>query len=237
MLEIFKNDDRNDLNRPLLRTKRVFGHEGQEASSWTCFGDLRAIDEFWLSPNAKRSVHGESDAEIVTYLVKGHIEHRDDLGSGFDLQDGDVTCMRAGAGNLHVRRNLLQHEPSRELQISIFTETDDLPANFEWKGFPICEKLNRMRTIASPDGRGNSVRIRSNNSIYASILEARHEITYSLSGQRKLYVHVAQGKVVLNGQALNEGDGAKILDEMEITLTTVSGAEFLLFDLVRRHPL
>ena len=81
------------------------------------------------------------------------------------------------------------------------------------------------------------MRIWHDNLIYAAILEARREIVYVLSGQRKSYVHIARGTVTLNGQRLNEGDGAKILDEMEITLTTVSGAEFLLFDLARCHPL
>lgn len=237
MLEIRKDGERGNLDQAWLRTKSTFAHGGQEESKWTCFGDLCAIDEYWLSPNKERSVHGDRDVEIVTYILDGHIEHRDNLGNTLVLQGGDMSCMRAGAGITHFLRNLSDREPAHDLQISIFSETNGVSTSLEGKRFPTTEKLNRLRIVASPDGREDSVRISHNDLIYAAILEARREFTYALSGQRKSYVHVARGKVAINGQPLNEGDGAKILDEMEITLTTVLGAEFLLFDLPRCHPL
>lgn len=237
MLEIRKDGERGNLDQAWLRTKSTFTHGGKEESKWTCFGDLCAIDEYWLSPNKERSVHGDRDAEIITFVLKGRIEHLDNLGNTLVLQDGDMSCMSAGAGITHFRRNLSDREPAHDLQIGFFSETHGVSASIEKKRYPAAEKLNRLRIVASPDGRENSMRIWHDNLIYAAILEARREIVYVLSGQRKSYVHIARGTVTLNGQRLNEGDGAKILDEMEITLTTVSGAEFLLLDLARCHPL
>ena len=44
-------------------------------------------------------------------------------------------------------------------------------------------------------------------------------------------MHVARGAVELNGQALADGDGASITDEVAATLRGVRQAELLLFDL------
>lgn len=237
MLEIRKSDERGNVDEVWLRTKSTFAHGGQDESRWTGFGDLCAIDEYWLSPKKERVVHGERDAEIVSYVLEGHLEHRDNLGNTLVLHAGDVSCVSAGAGITCVRRNVSDCEPAHDLQICIFSGDQGVTTSFERKYFPTVQKLNRLRVVASSDGRENSVRIPNDDLMYAAILEARCEIIYSLSGQRKSYVQVARGNLNLNGQHLNQGDGAKILDEMEIMLTTVLGAEFLLFDLPRCHPL
>jgi hypothetical protein len=44
-------------------------------------------------------------------------------------------------------------------------------------------------------------------------------------------VHVARGKVTLNGQRLDAGDGVKIAEELRLSLARAENAEILLFDL------
>jgi redox-sensitive bicupin YhaK (pirin superfamily) len=48
---------------------------------------------------------------------------------------------------------------------------------------------------------------------------------------RHAWVHVAEGKVALDGQELSAGDGVAVSDESEIRLVGASPSQALLFDL------
>ena len=50
--------------------------------------------------------------------------------------------------------------------------------------------------------------------------------------ERKAYVHVARGKVTVNGQVLSAGDAVKISGEAAVAMENGAGAEVLLFDLI-----
>ena len=54
---------------------------------------------------------------------------------------------------------------------------------------------------------------------------------HDLRPDRHAYVQVARGSVALNGNKLDEGDGAAISEEKAVELTGVKDAEVLLFDL------
>jgi redox-sensitive bicupin YhaK (pirin superfamily) len=46
-------------------------------------------------------------------------------------------------------------------------------------------------------------------------------------------VQVARGSIQVNGQALEQGDGAAIDDTAELEIDALEAAEFLLFDMTR----
>jgi hypothetical protein len=48
---------------------------------------------------------------------------------------------------------------------------------------------------------------------------------------RRVYVHVARGRITANGAQLAAGDALKLTDIAELTLEEGSGAEVLVFDL------
>jgi hypothetical protein len=62
-------------------------------------------------------------------------------------------------------------------------------------------------------------------------MDGADEITHDLARGRRAYVHVARGRVRVNGEALQEGDALKISDEARVELAGASRAEVLLFDL------
>ena len=57
------------------------------------------------------------------------------------------------------------------------------------------------------------------------------ERTHVLAPGRHAWVHVARGAVALDGQALDEGDGAAVSEEAGVRLVGRGDAEVLLFDL------
>jgi redox-sensitive bicupin YhaK (pirin superfamily) len=84
--------------------------------------DLRDLDPFVLmdqmgaiewAPGEPKGTpwHPHRGFETVTYLLDGVVEHRDSLGSGGLISDGDTQWMTAGAGIFHIER------PTEELVV------------------------------------------------------------------------------------------------------------------------
>src|SRR6266702_2463893 len=97
------------------------------------------------------------------------------------------------------------------------------------KNFSATEKRGKLRLLVSPDGRDGSLKIRQDNELYASLLRKDETVRHDLKPDRHAYVQVARGSVTLNGNQLDEGDGAAISQEKAVELTGVKDAEVLLF--------
>ena len=59
----------------------------------------------------------------------------------------------------------------------------------------------------------------------------RHAAELALDPARRTWVHLARGSLVVNGHALQAGDGMGLLGEAQLSLSGGQGAEVLVFDL------
>ena len=83
-----------------VRLMRVFG--GQDLSR---FDPFLMLDEFG-SQSASDYIggfpsHPHRGFETVTYMLDGHMQHRDHMGNVGELRNGDVQWMTAGSGVIH----------------------------------------------------------------------------------------------------------------------------------------
>ena len=67
--------------------------------------------------------------------------------------------------------------------------------------------------------------------IYAGLFDGAERATHALLPGRKAYLHLARGKLTVNGTPLEAGDAAKIAGVAEVVLQQGAGAEALLFEL------
>ena len=63
------------------------------------------------------------------------------------------------------------------------------------------------------------------------MLTPEAKLRLSLPKDRHVWVQVARGDAMANGQKMAEGDGAAIFDQQEIEFTSTGGGEILVFDL------
>jgi len=171
--------------------------------------------------------------EIITYIIEGELSHRDSTGTEATIQQDDVQRMSAGTGVVHSEYNH-SDKPVHLLQIWIMPEADGLQPSYEDRTFPRAEKLNRLRLIASHDGRDGSTRINQDASVYASLLDSGKSLETRSRARTSRLGAVDRGELDVNGTRLAKGDGAAISDESRLTLASAGGngaAEFLLFDL------
>jgi hypothetical protein len=67
--------------------------------------------------------------------------------------------------------------------------------------------------------------------VYAGLFDAAEAATLSVADNRRLYVHVARGKITANGVALEVGDALKLTDTRRLELKDGQKAEAIVFDL------
>ncbi|MGB2926355.1 MAG: pirin family protein [Limnothrix sp.] len=196
------------------------------------FSSLRVINEDYIAAAQGFSTHGHRDMEIVTYVLEGELEHKDNIGNGSIMRPGDVQRMSAGKGILHSEFNPSPDQPVHLLQIWIIPNQMGIEPSYEQTFFSQEDKQNQLKLVASPDGHDGSVVIHQDASIYASILAKDASVTHLFEGDRRAWIQVTKGSLTLNGETLKAGDGAGITNEKAITLVGQdSNTEFLLFDL------
>jgi redox-sensitive bicupin YhaK (pirin superfamily) len=232
MITIRPSGERGHGDYGWLDTRYTFSFANYFDRKHMGFRDLRVINEDWISAGQGFGAHPHRDMEIITYIVDGELSHRDSTGREATIQRNDVQRMSAGTGVVHSEYNN-SAKPVHLLQIWILPEADGLKAGYEDRAFPREEKLNRLRLIASHDGREDSTKINQDASVYASVLDSGKSLEYDLTSQRHAWLQLISGEIDVNGTRLSKGDGAAISQEQKLRLKNVDGtqAEFLLFDL------
>ncbi|NBD19656.1 quercetin 2,3-dioxygenase [Aquabacterium fontiphilum] len=231
MMTLRRAEDRGHADHGWLQSHHSFSFAEYQDPAHVQFGPLRVINDDVIAPGAGFGMHGHRDMEIVTYVLQGAIAHKDSLGNGETVRPGEVQRMSAGKGILHSEFNPSLREPTRLLQIWIHPTETGLRPGYEQKAFAEADKRGRLRVVASPDGRDGSVRFHADAVMYAGLFDGEEAAELTLDPARKIYVHVAQGELVVNGERLRDGDALKLEGESRLTLGAGQQAEVLVFDL------
>lgn len=231
MIALRKTEDRGHFDYGWLETYHTFSFGAYRDPDHMGFRSLRVINEDRVQPGQGFSTHPHKEMEIISYVLDGALEHRDSLGNGSVIHAGEVQNMSAGTGVTHSEYNHSQTEIVHFLQIWILPERKGLEPSYEQRSFAEHEKRGTLRLIASRDGGDGSVTIHQDVSIYLTVLDPGQQVVHRLSADRHAWVHVARGRVGLNGHGLAAGDGAAVSDEESLTIVGEEAAEVLLFDL------
>ena len=195
------------------------------------FRALRVINDDTVAPGRGFGSHPHRDMEIVSYVLDGALAHVDSMGTGSTIEPGDVQRMSAGTGVVHSELNASKTEPVHFLQIWLIPAERGIKPGYEQKHFTRADKQGRLRLVASPTGKDGSVTVHTDAELYAGVLDRGQRAEHVLAPNRHAWVHVARGRVRVNGHALATGDGAAISDERAVTVEGIDGGEILLFDL------
>jgi redox-sensitive bicupin YhaK (pirin superfamily) len=194
------------------------------------WGPIRVWNDDEIAPQSGFPPHPHADMEIITYVRKGAITHRDSLGNEGRTAAGDVQVMSAGSGIRHAEYNL---EPETTTLFQIWIEPKDRGGQPRWgaRPFPRGERAGRFVTLASGiDGDEDALTIRTDARVAGATLKAGETTEYALGRGRHAYMVPAVGAVEVNGVRLDARDGAAVRDEAVLKITALEDAEVVLVD-------
>ncbi|HKQ48283.1 MAG TPA: pirin family protein [Phycisphaerae bacterium] len=231
MMTIRRGNDRGHFDHGWLDTYHSFSFADYHDPRFMGFRSLRVINEDRVRPGQGFGEHPHRDMEILTYVLSGSLEHRDNLGNGSIIQPGEVQYMSAGTGILHSEFNPSKTDSVHLMQIWIRPNRKGTLPRYEQRKFPSLSAAGSLTLLASADGRGGSIEIQQDAELHAATLRAGQGARHRLAAGRGAWVQVLRGSTTLNGESLQAGDGAMVVDQSDVELLAASDAEILLFDL------
>jgi redox-sensitive bicupin YhaK (pirin superfamily) len=232
MITLRRAQERGHFDHGWLDTYHTFSFSEYDDPRHMGFRHLRVINDDRVQGGHGFPPHPHRDMEILTYVLEGELEHRDNMGNGSVIRPGEVQRMSAGTGVVHSEFNPSKTDLVHLLQIWILPRQRGLAPGYEQKPFADTALRDTLRVIAAPDGRAGAVTINQDVVVYASRLGPGAEVQHHLAPGRFAWLHVARGEGVrLNGTPLAAGDGAAVSDEPTVSITATAPAEILLFDL------
>ncbi|HEV7573115.1 MAG TPA: pirin family protein [Thermoanaerobaculia bacterium] len=227
MIRVRRAEERGHFDHGWLNTYHTFSFADYHDPDFMGFRSLRVINEDRVEAGRGFGTHGHRDMEIISYVLEGELGHGDSMGTGSVIRPGEVQRLSAGTGVMHSEKNA-SAMPVHFLQIWIQPERSGITPSYEQKAFPASERENRLRLVASHDGRDGSLTIHQDVDLYTTTVRD-DSVTFDFRPNRYGWLQVARGFITLNGEELRAGDGAAI--EKESQLTIAGDGEALLFDL------
>lgn len=200
------------------------------------FSDLRVINDDRVAPGGGFATHGHRDMEIVTVVLKGELEHKDNMGNGSIIRPGEIQRMTAGTGVLHSEFNPSSTDEVHLLQIWILPEKKGLTPGYEQQSFSLENSQGQFQLIATRHPENSqAVLIHQDASIYTALLSESQAVSFPLKAERSYWLHVATGSVEVDGKILEAGDALSFSNTEQLLSIEGQAADtqLLLFDLTK----
>ena len=223
--------DRGQVDHGWLKSAHSFSFANYYDPEHIHFDALRVINDDRIAPNGGFPMHPHQDFEIFSYVIEGTIEHRDSMGNGSQVSAGGIQYMTAGTGVRHSEFNPSPDETLRILQIWLVPTPRGAEPRYEVRQLTPEDKSGRLALFISEDGRDGSIRTLAPAEVYAGAFDGDQSAAFTLGENRRGWIQVARGRVTINGERLEEGDGLAVLDPGTLDITDGEDAEILLFDL------
>lgn len=224
-------DERGPTDAGWLKSMHSFSFSHYHDPAHMGFGPLRVINEDRVVPGAGFNTHSHNNMEIISYVLKGGLAHKDSMGNGSIIRPGDIQIMSAGIGVSHSEYNDSEEEEVHFLQIWIIPNVQNHKPSYQQKSFPAEEMHNAFRTVISPDRENDSLTILQDARMLAGKFDVGNITTFAPQPGRRYWLQMAQGIADINEEKMLAGDGLAVQDEKAIIITSTTDTEILLFDL------
>src|SRR5687768_14272771 len=93
MIRIRKNEERGHSDHGWLNAYQTFSFGAYQDPEYMGFRVLRVLNDDRIAPGKGFGPHAHRDMEIITYVVEGHILHRDSTGEQHVVGPNEVQTM------------------------------------------------------------------------------------------------------------------------------------------------
>lgn len=194
------------------------------------WGTLRVFNDDTVAPGKGFGTHPHRDMEIVTYVLRGQLEHRDSMGHHGIVNPGGVQYLSAGTGLSHSEFNHSAHADVHFVQMWVMpSRTGEKPVYGQHE-FAIEARTGKWLTIAS--GAPNvaaPIVLRQDATLDVARLDGG-TLAHSFDPTRFGFIFVAEGSIRANGETLEAGDAVRLYGVKDVRFE--GSGELVIWDVV-----
>ncbi|MGW7681140.1 pirin family protein [Kribbella sp. NPDC054772] len=232
-MEIRRAEDRFRTASEWLDSRHSFSFGEFYDPANVGFGFLMAHNDETVAPGSGFGTHPHQDLEIVTWVLRGALAHRDSQGNSGAIHPGLAQRMSAGSGIQHSEWND-GTEPVHYIQMWVRPDRFDLPPSYEQAELDLTTgELIPVASGLAKHATSTAIRI---NQPSAGLSVARLAPGGSVELPQAPYLHlfVASGTAQLEGAGdLGTADAVRLTgSDGERVTAGPAGAELLLWEMV-----
>lgn len=226
---VIRSDERGHADHGWLDTYHTFSFAGYHDPDRMGHRNLRVLNQDRIQGGTGFGQHPHRDMEIISHVLSGALRHRDSMGNEGVIRPGEIQRMTAGTGVVHEEWNALDDETTEFLQMWVLPARRGLPPGYDQRRV---EPGDGWTLAAAPDheGRVDAVGLHADAHLWLARPAAGAEIRLDLPRPHG-YLHVARGRVRLDGQTLGPGDGAALEGSGPLTVHADQDSHLVLWGL------
>jgi len=220
MIIVRPSEARGHFNFGWLDTHHTFSFADYYDPDHMGFRKLRVINQDIIQPHKGFAPHQHNNMEIITYVIRGEITHKDSMGNQAVIKSNEIQRMTAGTGITHSEYNRGDEIPEL-LQIWILPDQKNLTPSYEQIVFT--QPHNNLLQ--------HSLDIHQDVNIFTGCLDEAQHLEYLINKNRYAWIQLISGQIEINHIKLDMGDGSAISNEIKLDIKALEKSHFLLFDL------
>ncbi|HHT7857499.1 pirin family protein [Pasteurella multocida] len=214
-----------------LKSKHTFSFGHYYDPSRVNFGVLRVINDDFVEGGMGFGTHPHNNMEIISIPLSGDLAHKDSMGNGSIIRNGDIQVMSAGTGVTHSEMNPNADIPVKFLQIWVIPNKRNVEPRYQQITIADNAKPNDFQQILSPNPDDEGVWIHQDAWFSLAKFDKGISKNYSLNkAGNGVYAFVIKGQANVAGIDLNERDGLGVWDTNNLDIVASSDAEILLME-------
>src|ERR1700757_725386 len=170
MLTIRKSKERGHADHGWLDSHHTFSFANYYDPAHMGYRALRVINEDRVEEGRGFGAHAHSDMEILSYVLKGKLAHKDSMGHVEVLGPKEIQKMSAGNGVIHSEFNGSDTEAVHFLQIWIEPNKKGTAPAYQQIKFDPEEKRDRLKVLAAPTAVEGAVQIQQDTTMSVAAL-------------------------------------------------------------------
>jgi quercetin 2,3-dioxygenase len=178
-------------------------------------GPLRAFNEYAFETFPESGLNWQShrDIEIVTFLLDGKYEYKNNKGNDETISSGDVCVVSAGTGIISSIKINTHGEKVKLIEVWVYPSKYSVKPSWVRRNYPAEEYTDKLLPVViSEKSFENTIKVHQDVNFYMSRLSSQKEIEYIRDRERSAYLFIINGEISLNGDfLLNARDSAKII--------------------------
>jgi len=194
-------------------------------------GKLRVWNDDTIQPHTGFPPHGHESMEIITYVRKGAITHKDSMGNTGRTEAGDVQVMSAGSGIRHAEWNE-EGADTQIFQLWIEPRAPGGPPRWGARAFPKGDRAGQWEVLASGLGDDGALEINQDARIVGATALPGQPLSYDIPDGRFGYLVAATGRARLNGAIVAARDGVAITGPARLDIEASEDTELVLVETV-----